>query len=146
MQIKEIMTPNPEMIPMDASLTDAAAKMKNLDVGIMPVARESSVVGVLTDRDIVLRGVAEKRDISHTRVRDIMSRNVLTCPDNTDMADAVRRMEEKKVRRVIVTDPSGRPVGIVSLGDIATRTGKGKELEMGGEVLARVSEPSRPER
>jgi CBS domain-containing protein len=55
-------------------------------------------------------------------------------------------MEEKKVRRVIVTDPSGRPVGIVSLGDIATRTGKGKELEMGGEVLARVSEPSRPER
>ncbi len=146
MQIREIMTPNPEMIPMEASLTDAAAKMKHLDVGIMPVAQESTLVGVVTDRDIVLRGVAEKRDLSHTRVRDIMSSDVLTCPDNTDMADAMRRMEKKKVRRVIVTDPSGKPVGIVSLGDIATRTGKEKEIELGGEVLTKVSEPSRPER
>jgi CBS domain-containing protein len=136
------MTPNPEMIPIEASLMDAAMKMKDLDVGIMPVSRQNSVVGVVTDRDIVLRGVAEKRDPSQTKVRDIMSSDVLTCPENTDLEDAAKRMEEKKVRRLIVTDPSGKAVGIVSLGDIATKSGK--EAEMGGEVLTRVSEPSRP--
>lgn len=142
MQLREIMTPNPEMIPIEASLMDAAMKMKDLDVGIMPVSRQNSVVGVVTDRDIVLRGVAEKRDPSQTKVRDIMSSDVLTCPENTDLEDAAKRMEEKKVRRLIVTDPSGKAVGIVSLGDIATKSGK--EAEMGGEVLTRVSEPSRP--
>ncbi|HQA72399.1 MAG TPA: CBS domain-containing protein, partial [Deltaproteobacteria bacterium] len=68
---------------MDALLIDAAMKMKDLDVGIMPVARENSVVGVVTDRDIVLRAVAEKRDPSRTKVKDIMSEEVLTCPENT---------------------------------------------------------------
>lgn len=144
MQIREIMTPNPEMIPMDALLIDAAMKMKDLDVGIMPVARENSVVGVVTDRDIVLRAVAEKRDPSRTKVKDIMSEEVLTCPENTELDDAAKRMEEKKVRRLIVTDPSGKAVGIVSLGDIATKSGKERKVEMGGEVLTRVSEPSRP--
>jgi CBS domain-containing protein len=143
MQIREIMTPNPEMIPMDALLIDAAMKMKDLDVGIMPVARENSVVGVVTDRDIVLRAVAEKRDPSRTKVKDIMSEEVLTCPENTELDDAAKRMEEKKVRRLIVTDPSGKAVGIVSLGDIATKSGKERKVEMGGEVLTRVSEPSR---
>jgi CBS domain-containing protein len=134
------------MVPIDASLMDAAMKMKDLDVGIMPVAKGDQVVGVVTDRDIVLRGVAEKRDPAHTRVKEIMSSDVLTCPENTDLMDAAKKMEEKKVRRVIVTDPSGRPVGIVSLGDIATKTGERVEKEMGAEVLTRVSEPSRPER
>lgn len=144
MQIKEIMTPNPEMLPMNASLMDAASRMKHLNVGLMPVEEGHSVVGVVTDRDIVLRGVAEKRDPVKTRVKDIMSRDVLSCPDNADVRDAIRSMEEKKVRRLIVTDTSGRPVGIVSLGDIATKSPK--SIEMGGEVLERVSRPSEPSR
>jgi CBS domain-containing protein len=144
MQIKEIMTPNPEVLPADASLMDAALKMKELDVGILPVASGESVVGIVTDRDIVLRGVAQRRDPAGTRVRDIMTGDVLTCPEDTSLEDAARTMEEKKVRRVLVTDSSGRTVGILSLGDIATKGGREREIGLGGEILSRVSHPSRP--
>ncbi|MFY9396825.1 MAG: CBS domain-containing protein [Desulfomonilia bacterium] len=144
MRIREIMTPNPEVLPMDASLMDAALKMRDLDVGAMPVTSGGSVVGIVTDRDIVLRGMAQRRDPAGTRVKDIMSRDVLTCPEDTSLEDAARIMEEKKVRRVLVTDSSGRTVGILSLGDIATKGVREQKIGLGGEILSRVSQPSRP--
>ena len=144
MRIREIMTPNPEVLPMDASLMDAALKMRDLDVGAMPVTSGGIVVGIVTDRDIVLRGMAQRRDPAGTRVKDIMSRDVLTCPEDTSLEDAARIMEEKKVRRVLVTDSSGRTVGILSLGDIATKGVREQKIGLGGEILSRVSQPSRP--
>ncbi len=144
MQVKEIMTKNPEMVSIDTSLMDAAKKMKDLDVGVMPVSRENSVVGVVTDRDIVVRGIAEQRDPSMTAVRDVMSSHVLTCPENTDIRDAAQTMKKNKVRRLVITDTSGKPVGIISLGDIATKSSAKKE--MSGEVLEKVSEPSHTKR
>ncbi|HNY65521.1 MAG TPA: CBS domain-containing protein [Deltaproteobacteria bacterium] len=142
MQIREIMTTNPEMISFDASLMDAAERMKDLDVGVMPVERDNSVVGILTDRDIVVRGLAENKDPSKTRVSDIMSTDVITCPADSPVEEAVQTMEKSKVRRLIVTDASGRLAGIVSLGDIATKS-QAKE-KMGGEALSKVSQPSHP--
>lgn len=142
MQIQEIMTPNPEMISVDASLMDAAEKMKDLDVGMIPVAQEGSVVGILTDRDIVVRGIAENKDPSETKVKDIMSTDVVTCPVDSSVEDAVNAMEQNKVRRLIITERSGKPAGIVSLGDIATKAHQ--KVEMGGEALSKVSQPSHP--
>lgn len=146
MQIKEIMTQNPEEIPVIESVALAAEKMKQLNVGAIPVFSDDkkNIVGVVTDRDIVVRAIAENRNPAETSIRDIMSKDVVTCPENTDVDDAVRTMEEKKVRRLIVTNARGETVGIVSLGDISTRAPHSREKA--GEVLEKVSEPSRPKR
>ncbi len=108
------------------------------------VSRDNSVVGVVTDRDIVVRGIAERRDPSMTSIREIMSSDVYTCPENTDVQDAAQTMKKNKVRRLVITDTSGRPVGIVSLGDLATKSHA--EKEMSGDVLEKISEPSHPGR
>jgi CBS domain-containing protein len=142
MQIQEIMTPNPEMLSVDASLMDAAEKMKDLNVGMMPVEKGSSVVGILTDRDIVVRGIAENRNPDQTKVSDIMSTDVVTCPADSSVEDAVQAMEQHKVRRLVITDRSGKPSGVVSLGDIATKAHR--KVETGGEALSRVSQPGHP--
>lgn len=141
MQIKEIMTKNPEKIPVIESVYDAAEKMKELNVGVIPIFKSDKVVGIVTDRDIVLRAVAEDKDPKDTPVMDIMSRDVVSCPEDTDIKDAAQMMEMKKVRRLIVTDSSGKSIGIVSLGDIAT---KAHMANLGSEVLEKVSQPSRP--
>jgi CBS domain-containing protein len=116
--------------------------MKDLNVGMMPVEKDRSVVGILTDRDIVVRGIAENKDPSETRVKDIMSTDVVTCPADSSVEDAVHAMEQHKVRRFVITDRSGRPAGIVSLGDIATKAHS--KIEIGGEALSKVSQPSHP--
>jgi CBS domain-containing protein len=141
MQIKEIMTRNPEKIPVIESVMDAAEKMKELNVGVIPIFKSDKIVGVVTDRDIVVRAVAENKDLADTPVMDIMSRDVISCPEDTDIRDAAQVMEKNKVRRLIVTDSSDNPVGIVSLGDIAT---KAHMANLGSEVLEKVSQPSRP--
>ncbi|HQI02530.1 MAG TPA: CBS domain-containing protein [Deltaproteobacteria bacterium] len=141
MLLKDIMTKNPEEVPVIESVMDAAEKMKELNVGAIPVFKNDKVVGIVTDRDIAIRAVAEGKDPKDTPVMDIMSRNIISCPENTDLKDAAHIMEQNKVRRLIVTDQSGKAVGIVSLGDIAT---KAKMMDIGFEVLEKVSEPSRP--
>jgi predicted transcriptional regulator len=140
MLVKEVMTPKPEIISVNASLREAAKKMKALDVGFLPVEEQDhSITGIVTDRDIALRGVAEKKDPSKTRVKDIMSHNVVTCPENADIQDAVQAMEKNKVRRLIITDSSGKPAGIISIGDIATHAEK-----ISGEIFRSLSEHSHP--
>lgn len=142
MLVREIMSKNPEIISVNTSLREAAIKMKDLDVGILPVEEQDhSIAGILTDRDIAVRGVAAKEDPSKVSVKDIMSRNVITCPEDSDIQAAINAMEENKVRRLIITDKSGRPSGIVSLGDIAESV---EDICLGGEVLRRVSEHGHP--
>ncbi|MDT8271660.1 MAG: CBS domain-containing protein [Desulfomonilia bacterium] len=120
MFVREIMTPSPDMIPGDDYVLNAARRMGALNVGILPVMQDGKLVGMVTDRDIVTRGVAESRDPVNTRVKDIMSGEVLACSENTDVSEAARLMEENKVRRLIVIDKNNQAVGIVSLGDLAT--------------------------
>jgi CBS domain-containing protein len=142
MEIREIMTPHPEGISSDGTIRDASHHMRDLNVGILPVIEGDSLIGVLTDRDIVVRVIAENRDPAQTRVEEIMSREVFTCAEDTDLEEAVQIMEDNQVRRLLVTDSKGRCVGIVSLGDIAMTS----DTELKAEVIAAVSEPSRPRR
>lgn len=143
MNVSEIMTSDFEMIDSTNSLRDAARKMKSLNVGFLPVQEGTMLIGLLTDRDIVIRGLAEGGDADSTQVKDIISSKVVYCFEDDSIEDAVRLMEEHKVRRLIVVDHDQVPVGIVSLGDIAVKAGL---EQLSGEALERISEPAAPAR
>jgi CBS domain-containing protein len=143
MNISEIMTSDFEMVNSTSSLREAARKMKSLNVGFLPVQEGTMLIGLITDRDIVVRGLAEGRDVDSTQVKDIISSEVVYCFEDDSIEDAVRLMEENKVRRLIVVDHDRVPVGIVSLGDIAVKTGL---EQLSGEALERISEPAAPAR
>jgi CBS domain-containing protein len=136
MQVKEVMTPGVECIPPESNLQDAARKMQVLDVGPLPVCDHDRLAGMLTDRDIVVRAVAEGRDPRATRVRDVMTPEVVYCFEEDDVQEAARLMEEKQIRRLLVLNRDKRLVGIVSLGDLAVETG---DRNLAGKTLERVS-------
>jgi len=138
MQAKDVMTRGVECISPDATLQDAARKMRDLDVGPLPVCENDRLVGILTDRDIVVRGVAEGRDPQDSRVRDVMTRGIDYCFDDDDVAEAAWHMEAKQIRRLAVLDHNKRLVGIVSLGDLAV---KSPDEHLTAEALEQVSLP-----
>jgi CBS domain-containing protein len=139
MKINEILTPNPQCISPETTLTAAAQKMKSLDVGMLPICENDRLVGTLTDRDIAIRSVASGANPNTATVRDAMTREIVYCFDDDDVEDAADLMEQKQIRRLPVLSRSKRLVGIVSLGDLAVRTQREK---LAGEVLERVSEPA----
>ena len=117
--IEEVMTPDPVTISSGSSIVEAARLMREADTGAMVVVDEDEEVqGILTDRDIAIRAVAEDRDPSQTRVGEIASGDLTALEPGASMRDAVRLMREKSIRRLPVVQ-SGRPVGIVSIGDLA---------------------------
>jgi CBS domain-containing protein len=138
MKVNEIITHNPQVIRPGTALIEAAQKMKSLNIGLLPVCDGDRLVGVITDRDITVRGVAQGYDPKTARVSEVMTPGVIYCFDDEDVKDVAKKMEEKQVRRLPVLNREKRLVGIVSLGDLAVRTGKEK---LAGEVLERVSEP-----
>ena len=139
MQVKEVMTKGAECVRPDDTLQQAASKMRDLDVGPLPVCDNDRLAGMLTDRDITVRAVAEGRDPRSAKVRDAMSEGVLYCFEDDDVAAAARLMKEKQVRRLVVLNHDKRLVGIVSLGDLAVETG---DQKLAGQTLERVSQPS----
>jgi CBS domain-containing protein len=143
MQLKDVMTPQVEVLSPAATVREAAQKMKALEVGPLPICEGDRVVGMLTDRDITVRAVAEGRDPATTPVSEIMTPDVLYCYEDQDVHEAARLMAEQQVRRVLVLDRDQRLVGIVSLGDLAVYTG---EEQLTSEVLEEVSEPAEPKR
>ena len=140
MKLSEIMTPDVQVVSPDASLVEAAEKMRSLDVGVLPVTEGKRLVGILTDRDITVRAVAEGRDPKGTRVRDCMSSGAVFCFEDQDSEDAVILMEESQIRRVPVLSRDRQLVGVISLADIATRLGK----EMAGSATVAISSPGVP--
>ena len=139
MLLREMMSTTIEDIPADATLTQAAERMKQLDVGAIPVRENDRLVGMITDRDITVRAVAEGRDPNWVPVRDAMSRDVWFCYEDQSVESAAKLMEEKQVRRLPVFDRAERAVGIVSLGDLAVRS---HDDRLSAKVLERVSTPS----
>jgi len=117
-RIREVMTSDPVALPADSPLTAAAEHMKRRDIGDVIVVDGDQVCGVVTDRDIVVRAVAEGRDPASTRLAEICSRDVVTAAPDDPVDQAVRTMRERAVRRLPVVE-GGRPVGVVSLGDLA---------------------------
>jgi len=143
MQLKEIMTPNVQVVHPHSTLQEAADLMKSLDVGPLPVCDGERLVGIVTDRDITVRAVAAGLDPWEGRVREVMTPEVIYCYDDDDVSVASRMMKEHQVRRVLVVDHDKRLVGIVSLGDIAVDT---SDEHMAGTTLEAVSEPAAPKR
>jgi CBS domain-containing protein len=141
MQVKEVMTKGAECVGPDTTLQEAARKMRDLDVGPLPVCDNDRLAGMLTDRDIVVRAVAEGRDPRTAKVRDAMSEGISYCYEDDAVADAARLMREKQVRRLVVLNRDKRLVGIVSLGDLAVETG---DERLAGKTLERVSQPATP--
>jgi len=137
------MSKNVEFIRSSSTLQEAAAKMKSLDVGPLPVCHNGSLVGMITDRDITVRATAEGEPPTVIRVRDIMTPEVISCHEDDDVVEAANVMEQKKVRRLVVLDRNDKMVGIVSLGDLAVSTG---DVQTAGVTLGALSEPSVPRR
>ena len=138
MKVKEIMTSEVQVIHPDDSLQAAAEKMRSHDIGFLPVLDADQLVGVITDRDIVLRGVAQGLKSNTMLGRELMTSPVIYCFEDQDVKDAVKLMEESQIRRLVILSRSEkRPVGVVSLGDLALNS-KG---DTSAEVLQKVSEP-----
>ena len=137
MKIKEISTPDPQCISPNASLTEAAKKMRILDIGMLPVCENDRLIGTVTDRDITVRAVAEGLDPKTVKVRQMMTQEVVYCFENRSIEEAAQIMEEKKIRRLPVLDADDRLCGIVSLGDLARET----RVETAEQALEGVSAP-----
>ena len=139
MKLNDIMTKEVEVVSPDSSLKDAAQKMRIHDIGFLPVTEDDRVLGVITDRDIVVRGVAEG-DNPDTRIgRKFVTTPAVFCYDDQDVEEAAKLMEDHQIRRMLVLSrKDNRPAGVISLGDIATR---GKE-KTSAKVLQSVSQPT----
>lgn len=138
MNVKNIMTENVEVIAPDVPLEEAARRMRALDVGALPVCDGERLVGVLTDRDLAIRAVAEGQDPRVTLVGEAMTPEVAYCFEDQNTEEAERIMEKNQIRRLPVLDRDKRLVGIISLGDLAM---KGDESRV-GKTLEKISEPS----
>jgi CBS domain-containing protein len=123
MQLRDVMIPDVYVIRPDATLQEAAQLMKAKQVGSLLVHGGEEVIGILTDRDLTMRAVAEGRDPTSTRVRDIMTPDIIWCREDADVTSAVSIMKEKHIRHLAVGDEHQKLVGIVSLYVLALRTG-----------------------
>jgi CBS domain-containing protein len=119
MKISEIMTTNVECVEPETGIVDLAREMKSLDVGFLAVCENDRLIGTVTDRDIVLRGVGSGRDVNTCSARDVMSRGVYWCFEEDSVKDVSQRMREKEVRRMLILNKDKRLVGVVSLGDLS---------------------------
>jgi len=141
MKIQDIMTKDPSCVTADASVREAAQVMKREDVGIVPVVDGQSgrrLVGVVTDRDIAIRCIADGKD-GTCSVRDVMSTDDLaTCRQSDDVENLMDAMRSEKVRRIPIVDERGSLVGIVSQADVLRKT---SDTSRAGETVERISEP-----
>ena len=140
MQLKEFVNSRVETVQPDDTLQRAAEKMRELDVGSLPVCEGGQLVGMITDRDITIRAVAKGSDPAAATVRQVMTSEVLSCFENDDVEEAARIMQENQVRRILVLNEAKDLVGITSLGELATVTG---DRVLAGETLESVSEEHR---
>jgi len=141
MRLREIMTRDVEVIHPDDSLQIAAQKMRDRDIGFLPVCDGDRLVGVLSDRDITVRALAQGMQTDSMLGRDLMTSPVIYCFDDQDIDYAAKVMEENQIRRLVVLGRADkRLLGVVSLGDLATHD----TTKRSGKVLQKVSEPDGP--
>jgi CBS domain-containing protein len=143
MRIAEIMTQDPEVVTSDFVLKDAALKMRELDVGMLPIKKDDRLVGMLTDRDITIRATAEGRDPTKTHVHEVMTQEVVYCFEDQEVSEAAKLMQERQIRRLPILNREKGLIGIVSLGDVAVHSG---EKSVVAETIKEVSEPAAPHR
>jgi CBS domain-containing protein len=142
-QLKDVMTRDVKTILPSAPVDEAASLMKSLNVGAIPVCNGQRLEGMVTDRDIVLRVVAEKRDPRTTKVETAMTPRLVYGYEDQDVEDAAKVMQQEQIRRLPVVNREKQLVGIVALGDLAV---KAAAYGIGGETLEQLSKPAEPQR
>ncbi len=135
MKLKEIMSQNLQIVAPNTFLQEAAQRMREIDAGPMPVVENRKPIGILTDRDIVIRAVAEGKDSTKTKVSEIMTHEIISCSEDQEIEEGAQLMANKQVRRLMITNKNEELVGIVSLGDLATYINK----SIAGETLEEIS-------
>lgn len=141
MKLYEVMTPDVRGLDLDESIRSAAVIMAEMRVGAVPIFRDGLPVGIVTDRDLVVRAIAGCMVCDSTPVREVMSCEPLILWEELAVEDALDQMARRQVRRVLVANDQDEIVGIVSLGDIATTCANRKAC---GETIKKVSEPCEP--
>jgi CBS domain-containing protein len=121
MKVKDVMHQGATWVGPETSVTDIAERMRNEDIGAIPVGENDRLIGMITDRDIVVRGLSGDTDPIQLSARDVMSKPIIWCNANEELDDAVQIMESKQIRRLPVVDENKRMVGILSLGDVAAK-------------------------
>jgi CBS domain-containing protein len=137
MKIRDIMTTDVEVVRAQTPLREAARLMRDVDTGFLPVGEGDRLVGTLTDRDIVVRAIAGGHDPDTATVRDAMTDELVFCYEDQDTSEAAQLMAERQVRRLPVVDRDRRLLGIVSQGDLATRT---SDDDLVGQTVEEISE------
>jgi CBS domain-containing protein len=135
MKVKNAMHKGTSYVEPTTPVKEIARQMRDNDIGAIPVWTSGKLVGMVTDRDVTCRAVADGADLGNLTAQDIMTKAVISCSPEDDLAFTVKAMEAKKVRRLPVTDGQHGLVGMLSLGDLSHKMGK----EMSGEVLRAVS-------
>jgi CBS domain-containing protein len=135
MLVKEVMSPKVEWVGPETTVKEGAMKMREMKIGCLPVEDKGKLIGMVTDRDITCRAVAEGRDPKLMKVRDLMSTEVVTCYEDADINEAAHLMEEKGIARLPVFDHSDHLVGLLSLGDVSIHC----PHELAGGVMEQVA-------
>jgi CBS domain-containing protein len=143
MKLSEIMTRDVVIMQPDDSLQSAAKKMRDLNIGFLPVCDGENLIGVLSDRDITIRALADGMDVNIMLGRDLMTSPAIYCFDDQDVSEAAKIMEENQIRRLVILERENkRLVGVISLGDLA----RNQTAKRSGQVLKKVSEPNGTEK
>lgn len=137
MQVKDIMSKKPDYISPDVTLKNVADEMLKRDIGFILIKENGQLLGAITDRDIIIRALANGKDPAKTLVKDVMTPNALFCYEDDDVQKAAQKMSDKQIRRLAVLDQNKQITGVISLGDIAV---KGKNEQLTGQVLHEVCE------
>ena len=138
MRLSEVMSRDVQIANPDDTLAEAALRMSDHGVGALPVCNGRKVLGMVTDRDLVVRGIARHLDPETTQVQRCMTEGVQWCFDDEDVEAAARKMAEHQVRRLIVVDRDKNLVGMVALADVA----RAASDRLSGDTLESISEPS----
>jgi CBS domain-containing protein len=133
--VKSAMHKGAEWVGPQTSVAEIAQKMRELDVGSIPVGENDRLIGMVTDRDIICRGVANGRDVNTLTARDVMTKGIVYCRDRDSIDEALGLMESKQIRRLPVIDDNKRMVGFLSFGDISHAASP----KLAGELMAAVS-------
>ena len=135
--VRDVMTANPDTVSDRDSIRDVARIMKDSDTGVVPVVDGRKIIGLITDRDIVVRGLAEGKDLGTVRVNEIMTRSVRSVREDATVGEALQLMSSADIRRVPVVNGNDELVGIVSIGDISTNTNADGKV---GKAIESISE------
>ena len=141
MKLREVMTQNVEVAELTMNLKEVATKMKTLNVGSLPVRQGKQLVGMITDRDITILGVAEGCDPTKTTVSAVMTANLVYCFEDQEVQEAAQVMAAKQIRRLPIVNRDHQLVGIFSLGDLAVDVG---DEDLTGKALEEISQPAEP--